>query len=53
MNKATDARLHAEHLRDYRPEFMQMAAKISYDNIDRGGGPFGAVIVKDGKVIAT
>lgn len=38
---------------DFNPEFMEMAARISSDNIDRGGGPFGAVIVRDGEVIAT
>ena len=32
--------------KDYRPEYMEMAARISYDNIDKGGGPFGAVIVR-------
>ena len=30
-----------------------MACDIASENIDRGGGPFGAVIVKDGEVIAT
>ena len=34
-------------------KFLQMAAKLSEDNIDTGGGPFGAVIVRDGEVIAT
>ena len=33
--------------------FMEMAINLSIDNIDTGGGPFGAVIVKDGEVIAT
>lgn len=34
--------------------FMEMAAKLAYDNVFSGqGGPFGAVIVKDGKVLAT
>ena len=33
--------------------FMEMAARISEENVDRGGGPFGAVIVRDGEVIAT
>lgn len=33
--------------------FMEMAAQIAEDNVDRGGGPFGAVIVRDGEVIAT
>ena len=33
-------------------EFMQMAIELSVENIDSGGGPFGAVIVRDGKLIA-
>jgi tRNA(Arg) A34 adenosine deaminase TadA len=32
---------------------MQQAISIAESNIDAGGGPFGAVIVKDGTVIAT
>ena len=39
--------------KDYNPEFMEMAANLSLENIDCGGGPFGAVIVKDDEVIAT
>ena len=41
---------------DYSAEdakFMEMAINLSIENIDTGGGPFGAVIVKDGEVIAT
>ncbi|MBR5102480.1 MAG: nucleoside deaminase [Muribaculaceae bacterium] len=34
-------------------EFMRMACELASENIDRGGGPFGAVIVKDGEVVAT
>lgn len=33
--------------------FMKMAAELAEKNIDRGGGPFGAVIVRDGEVVAT
>ena len=33
--------------------FMQEAIRLSMQNIDSGGGPFGAVIVKDGEIIAT
>ena len=32
--------------------FMKMACDLACENIDHGGGPFGAVIVKDGEVIA-
>ena len=41
---------------DYSAEdakFMEMAINLSIENIDNGGGPFGAVIVRDGEVIAT
>lgn len=34
-------------------KFMQQAIELSIENIDNGGGPFGAVIVRDGEVIAT
>ena len=33
--------------------FMRQAIQLAMDNIKNGGGPFGAVIVKDGTVIAT
>ena len=32
--------------------FMQEAIDISVENVKNGGGPFGAVIVKDGKIVA-
>lgn len=32
---------------------MKEAIKLSLENIKKGGGPFGAVIVKDGEIIAT
>jgi guanine deaminase len=36
------------------PEFMQQAIALATENVTSGrGGPFGAVVVKDGKVIAT
>lgn len=33
--------------------FMQMAIDLSVENVRQGGGPFGAVIVRDGKVLST
>lgn len=33
--------------------FMQMAIDLSVENVANGGGPFGAVIVRDGEVMAT
>ena len=36
------------------PEFMRQAIQLATDNVTSGsGGPFGAVVVKEGKVIAT
>ena len=32
--------------------FMRMAIDLSIKNVDDGGGPFGAVIVKEGRVVA-
>ena len=32
--------------------FMRRAIELSISNIDSGGGPFGALIVKDGEIIA-
>lgn len=32
---------------------MRMAIELSEENVDQGGGPFGAVIVRDGQVVAT
>ena len=34
-------------------EFMQMAIDLSIENVANGGGPFGAVIVRNGDVVAT
>ena len=33
-------------------KYMHEAIKISIDNVKNNGGPFGAVIVKDGEIIA-
>ncbi|MBQ9642085.1 MAG: nucleoside deaminase [Bacteroidaceae bacterium] len=34
-------------------QFMQQAIDLSVENVKKGGGPFGAVIVRDGQVVAT
>lgn len=40
-------------MNDKNAEFMQEAIRLSIVNVDEGrGGPFGAVVVKDGKIIA-
>ena len=33
-------------------EFMREAIRLAAENIDNGGGPFAAVIVKDGQIVA-
>lgn len=33
--------------------FMRKAIELSVENVRNGGGPFGAVIVKDGEIVAT
>ena len=33
-------------------EFMKRAIELSVENINKGGGPFGCVIIKDNKIIA-
>ena len=34
-------------------DFMRQAIALAVENVRNNGGPFGAVIVKDGKVVAT
>jgi len=34
-------------------EFMRMAIRMSVENIERGGGPFAAIIVKNGEIVST
>jgi len=34
-------------------ELMRLAIRLANENVDNGGGPFGAVIAKDGEVVAT
>lgn len=36
-----------------KEELMRKAIELSIENVENNGGPFGAVIVKDGKIIAT
>jgi tRNA(Arg) A34 adenosine deaminase TadA len=38
-------------MNDKQIEFMREAVQLSIENIHNGGGPFGAVIVKDGAII--
>ncbi len=36
-----------------KEDFMRKAIELSIENVKNGGGPFGAVIVKDDEIIAT
>lgn len=38
---------------DLGKKFMRKAIALSIENIKKGGGPFGSVIVKDNRIIAT
>jgi len=38
---------------EYNIKFMRKAIALSVENIKNGGGPFGSVIVKEGKIVAT
>jgi guanine deaminase len=39
-------------MNEAQKEFMREAISLSIESVNKGGGPFGAVIVKDGKLIA-
>jgi tRNA(Arg) A34 adenosine deaminase TadA len=38
---------------DFQKKWMRKAIRLSIKSLENGGGPFGAVIVKDGKEIAS
>ena len=40
-------------MKEFDRKFMLDAIELSKQNINEGGGPFGAVIVKEGQIIAT
>jgi tRNA(Arg) A34 adenosine deaminase TadA len=35
-----------------KEDFMREAIALSVESVERGGGPFGAVIVRDGRIVA-
>ena len=41
-----------DHNMATKDDFMREAIALSIENVKNGGGPFGAVIVKDGEIIA-
>lgn len=36
-----------------KDELMRKAIELSIDNVNNGGGPFGAVIARNGEIVAT
>lgn len=44
--------MNAKKKNAFNEAFMRRAIRISIDNINQNGGPFGAVIVKDGQIVA-
>jgi guanine deaminase len=34
-------------------EFMQMAIRMSIENVERGGGPFAALVVREGRIVSS
>lgn len=37
---------------DYRPEMLRRAIRLACDSVESGGGPFGAIVVLNGEVVA-
>ncbi len=35
-----------------REDFLREAIRVASENVERGGGPFGAVVVREGEVVA-
>ncbi len=38
--------------RQDRERFLREAVRVAAESVERGGGPFGAVVVKDGEIVA-
>ena len=34
-----------------REDFLREAIRVASENVARGGGPFGAIVVRDGEVV--
>ena len=47
------AEVQSREITEADKHFMQLAIDASVENVANGGGPFGAVIVKDGELVAT
>lgn len=44
--------MEKHQITDKDREFMREAIRLANESVAKGGGPFGAVIVKDGKIVA-
>ncbi len=54
LNFATKSQYYKQmNISEKDRAFMQLAIDLSVENVANGGGPFGAVIVKDGDILAT
>lgn len=42
-----------KHISPEDSHYMQLAIDLSIENVENGGGPFGAVVVRDGEIIST
>jgi tRNA(Arg) A34 adenosine deaminase TadA len=47
------ATIEGAQLMDRSEAFLRQAVELAHENVARGGRPFGAVLVKDGRVVAT
>ena len=45
--------MNADERRSKENEFIRRAIELAVENVERGGGPFAALVVRDGIVIAT
>jgi tRNA(Arg) A34 adenosine deaminase TadA len=36
-----------------REDFLREAVRVASANVDQGGGPFGAIVVRDGEIVAS
>ena len=53
MPTQTTTKMEKNQMTTEDKKFMRKAIAISKKSIENGGGPFGAVIVKDGKIVAS
>lgn len=53
MDKNKDNMETSENKQQFTPEeLMREAIRLSVENVEKGGGPFGAVIAREGRIVA-